>query len=94
MTEQEPTPQVQWTAKLPALIIGIVLFIVGLFVSRSKWRYAALGAVLLFAASGGFFYWSLTIKEWCAVVNEHSAFSSGFSTSLRGCLRYKGWLEF
>lgn len=85
---------VKWTAKLPALIVAVILFVVGLFVAKSKWRYAAVAALLLFAASAGFFYWSLTIKEWCAVVNEQSAFSSGFSPSLRGCLRAKGWLEF
>ncbi len=93
MAENSPNPQVQWTAKLPALVIGIVLFIVGLFISHSKWRYAALGAVVLFAASAGFLYWSISIKEWC-VVNEQSAFGAGFSPSLRGCLRMKGWLEF
>jgi hypothetical protein len=82
----------RWTAKLPALIAAIVLFIVGLFVSHSKWRYAALGALVLFAASGGFLYWSLSIKEWC-VVNPRSAFSSAFSPTLRGCLRQKGWFE-
>lgn len=89
----EQTPQIKWTAKLPALIISIVLFIIGLFVAKSKWRYAALGAALLFAASGGFLYWSLSIKEWCKIVNEHSAFSAAFSPSIRGCLKYKGWLE-
>lgn len=85
---------VKWTNKGPALIAAIVLFIVGLFVSRSKWRYAALIAALLFASSGGFLYYSLTIKEWCSVVNDRSPFSAGFSPSLRGCLKYKGWLEF
>ena len=84
---------VKWTAKLPALIAAIVLFVVGLFVAHSKWRYAALGAALLFAASGGFLYWSLSIKEWCAVVNDKSAFSAAFSPSLRGCLKYKGWFD-
>jgi len=84
---------VKMTAKLPALIIGIVLFISGLFVAKSRLRFAALGAALLFGAAGGFLYWSLIIKEWC-VVNEQSAFSAAFSPSLRGCLRMKGWLEF
>lgn len=84
---------VKWTAKLPALIVAVVLAIAGLFVSQSKWRYAAMAAALLLAASGGFLYWSLSIKEWCAVVNERSAFSSAFSPSLRGCLRAKGWFE-
>ncbi len=86
-------PDVKWTAKLPALIMAIILFVVGLFVAKSKWRYATLAALLLFAASGGFLYWSITIKEWC-VVNEQSAFTAAFSPSLRGCLRMKGWLEF
>lgn len=80
----------RWTAKLPALIAAIVLFIAGLFVSHSKWRYAALGALMLFCASGGFLYWSLTIKDWC----YGSAWSSAFSPDLRMCLRQKGWFEF
>jgi hypothetical protein len=87
-------PDVKWTAKGPALIAAVILFVAGLFVSRSKWRYAALGAILLFTSAGGFFYYSLTIKEWCKVVNESSPFSAAFSPSLRGCLQYKGWLEF
>ena len=83
----------KWTAKLPALIVGIALFIAGLFVSHSKWRYAALGGALLLLSGCGFIYYSMTIKEWCKVVNERSAFSSAFSPSLRGCLQQKGWLE-
>ena len=86
-------PDVKWTAKLPALIISLVLFVAGLFVAHSKWRYAALGAMLLFAASGGFLYWSLSIKEWCAVVNDQSPFSAAFSPSIRGCLKAKGWFD-
>lgn len=82
----------KWTAKLPALIIAGILFVVGLFVSHSKWRYAALGGLLLFAAAAGFLGYSLTIKEWC-VPNQQSAFSSAFSSSFVGCLRMKGWLE-
>lgn len=84
----------KWTAKLPALIIGVAVAIAGLFVSRSKWRFAAIGAVLLFAASAGFITWSLTIKEWCAARNvAQSAFSSAFAPSFHQCLRIKGWLE-
>jgi hypothetical protein len=75
------------------LIAAVVLFVVGLFVAHSKWRYAVLAAILLFAASAGFLYWSLSIKEWCAVVNDKSPFSAAFSPSIRGCLRAKGWFE-
>lgn len=83
----------RWTAKLPALILGIVALIAGLFVSGSKWRYAALGGAVLFGLGAGFIGYSLTIKEWC-VPNTQSAFSSAFSSSFRGCLRMKGWIEF
>ena len=83
----------KWTAKLPALIIGIVLLIGGAFVTRSKWKYAACGGALLAVLGGTFVGYSMTIKEWCKVVNERSAFSADFSPSLRGCLQYKGWLE-
>jgi uncharacterized membrane protein len=83
----------KWTAKLPALIVGIVLFIAGLFLSHSKWRYAALSGALLLIAGAGFITYSMTIKEWCKVVNEQSAFSAAFSPSLRGCLKQKRWLE-
>jgi hypothetical protein len=58
----------------------------------SRRLLAALAALALLAA-GGFLYWSLSIKEWCAVVNDKSAFSAAFSPSLRGCLRTKGWFE-
>jgi hypothetical protein len=84
----------KWTAKLPALIVGIVLFIIGLFVSRSKWRYAAVGGFLFFSVGAGFIYWSLTIKEWCRESNiQQSSFSSAFAPSFHECLRMKGWLE-
>lgn len=84
----------KWTAKLPALIVAVVLFIAGLFVSHSKWRYAAIGGALLFVAAGGFLYWSLTIKDWCQARDvQHSAFSSAFAPSFHQCLRMKGWLE-
>lgn len=85
---------VKWTTKLPTLIISAVLFIAALFVEKSKWRYAVLGASLLFVASGGFLYWSLSIKDWCRIVNEQSEFGGGFSSEFRGCLQAKDWFEF
>lgn len=83
----------KWTAKLPTLIIGAVIFIVGLFVSHSKWRYAAVGGLLLFGVGSGFIGYSMTVKEWCVPNLQQSAFSSAFATSFHGCLRMKGWLE-
>ncbi len=84
----------KWTAKLPALLISIALFIAAVFVERSKWRYAVLGGFLLFIAAAGFLGWSLTIKEWCASRNmAQSAFSSAFAPSFHECLRMKSWLE-
>lgn len=85
--------QVKWTAKLPALAAGLLLWMGSLWlVFYRRSRVGALAALVLFLAGGGFIGYSLTIKEWC-VVNEQSAFSSAFSPSLRGCLRMKGWLE-
>lgn len=84
----------RWTAKLPALVIAGVLFIAGLFVSHSKWRYAALGGAVLLLAAVGFLTWSLTIKDWCAARDmPHSAFSSAFAPTFHQCLRMKGWLQ-
>jgi hypothetical protein len=61
---------------------------------HSKWRYAALGALLLFSAGAGFIGYSLTIKQWCAERNVvQSAFSSAFAPNFHQCLRQKGWLE-
>jgi hypothetical protein len=86
---------VHWTAKLPALVAGVVLVILGLVSLRGNWRYAFAGGALLILAGGGFIGWSLTIKEWCAARDmPHSAFSSAFSGSFHSCLRQKGWLEF
>jgi hypothetical protein len=85
---------VKWTAKLPTLIVSVALFVAALLVENSKWRYAALVAALLFIGSGGFLYWSLSIKDWCSVVNQQSEFGGGFSSEFSGCLRLKGWFEF
>ena len=86
---------VKWTAKAPALAAGIGLVIAGILSLHGRWRYAVLVGASLIIAGGGFIYWSLTIKEWCAERDvPHSAFSSAFSGSFHSCLRQKGWLEF
>ena len=86
---------IRWTAKAPLLAAGIGLVIGGILALRGRWRYAAIVGFLLIASGGGFIYWSMTIKEWCAARDvPHSAFSSAFSGSFHSCLRQKGWLEF
>lgn len=86
--------EVAWTNKLPALVIGVVLLIAGLYMRNKRWRPAIIGGTVLILMGCGFIGYSMTIKEWCAAVNPQSAFSSAFSTSFHGCLRAKGWLEF
>ena len=84
---------VRWTAKLPLLIAGAVLTVSGLFVTHSKWRYGIICGALMIVLGGSFIAYSMTIKEWCRVVNPNSGFSSAFSMQFRGCLKQKHWLE-
>lgn len=84
---------VQWTAKAPALIAGIVLVIAGIFSLSRKWKYAALIGVSLLIAGSGFIGWSLTIKDWC-VGKDMLPFTDQHGEAIFNCFRHKGWLEF
>lgn len=83
-----------WTAKGPALIVGAIVFLVGLgamLYGKSKPAFLA----GLFCLILGVFtlVYSMKIKDWCVHTNG-SAFSSEFHQSFGQCLRLKGWLEF
>lgn len=84
--------EVHWTAKLPLLIAGILVGLVGIV--AVLWRKSplitALGVLLLLVAVG-FIGWSMTIKDWCIM---HSDFGGDFSPDLAGCLKLKGWFQF
>lgn len=84
-------PVVRWTAKLPALVIGIVLLIGGLI---TTWRGRVMAGIVLIALGGGFVAYSMTIKDWCEVRGGQSAWSAGFGGSFHECLKLKGWLSF
>lgn len=89
-----PEPQVQWTNKLPALVIGIVLLIAGLFASS---RRAAVAAIILIALGAGFVGYSLTIKDWCEMKGTtlgQSAWGQGFGASFDQCVKAKGYFSF
>lgn len=84
----------KWTAKLPALLLGIILFIAGLIaIAYRKSRTATIVGLSLIVLGSGFIGYSLTIKNWC-VPGPGSAFSSAFHQSFAACLRQKTWLEF
>lgn len=86
---------VKWTAKGPALIVGLLLLVAGVLSMRSRWKYAILGGFTLLIIGSGLVWYSLTIKEWCAQRDiANSPFSSAFSGSFHSCLKQKGWLEF
>jgi disulfide bond formation protein DsbB len=85
---------VQWTAKLPLLVGGVLLAIAGLYLTiYRRSRIVALTGLALIVIGSFFIAYSFTIKEWCKVINPNNAFSSGFSVEFRGCLTAKGWLE-
>jgi len=89
MTEEDT----QWTNKLPALLIGLVLIVAGLFAS---WRRAVIAAVLLLALGTAFIGYSLTIKDWCSLRGStlgQSPWGQGFGASFDQCAKQKGWFS-
>ncbi len=94
-TQDGPTPEVAWTAKLPTLIIGIILAVAGVFVWLfRKSKTAAIIGLVLIAAGISFVAYSMTIKDWCRVVDPKSQFNSDFAMEFKQCLEAKGWFEF
>jgi disulfide bond formation protein DsbB len=93
------TPQnnhsVEWTRKGPALIVGIVLGIIGLFVwAFDKSKSATIAAFVLIMFSLAFIGYSMTIKDWCKQTDPNSSFSKEFSMEFRQCIQSKSWFEF
>ena len=85
---------VHWTAKLPLLVIGIVLALAGVVqLCWTKSKVAAAIGLILIVMGASFIGYSMTIKNWC-VPGAGSAFSSGFGQSFAACARMKGWIEF
>ena len=85
---------VQWTNKLPSLVVGALLAIIGIAIflwSRARW--AVISGLVLIALGAAFIGYSLTIKDWCYERHPESGFSAGFGGSFRGCIA-KGWLSF
>ena len=86
--------QVKWTAKLPAIILG-VLSLLGAGIATRHGRIIA-GLMLLILAAA-FVTYSFAVKEWC----EMSAHAWGnqwndldFDGTLGDCIRKKGWFSF
>lgn len=59
-------PQAQWTAKLPALVLGIVAIAVALLVAKGRWRYSAPIAVAMLVLGVSLVVFSTTVHGWCA----------------------------
>ena len=89
------TDQTQLTPKLPSLIVGVLVSVIGvLSILYGKSKSAFIAGLVLLAAGFGFLIYSHSIKQWCVPkVASYSAFSSQFSPTLNGCLRLKGLLE-
>lgn len=92
LTPQQP--QVRWTAKLPAIVLGVVSLL-GAGIA-TKWGRAIAGAVLLLLGIA-FVTYSFTIKDWC-VLNAYAWTNQwgelSFNRSLGECIREKSWLSF
>ncbi len=85
---------VQWTAKGPVLIAGIVLALTGLL---ATWRGRWIAAIVLIALGCGFIGYSLTIKDWCELRGAEYGKSAwgqgGFGGGIGECMREKGWFS-
>ena len=86
--------QVRWTAKLPAIILGVASLL-GAGVATRKGRVIA-GVVLLLLA-GAFVIYSFTIKEWCALHTnawQNNWGELSFNGSLGECIRQRSVFSF
>ena len=86
--------EVQWTNKLPALLVGLVLIALGLFAS---WRRMVIAAVILLGLGTAFVFYSTTIKNWCQIQGStlgQSPWGQGFGASFDQCAKQKGYFSF
>ena len=86
--------QVRWTAKLPAIILGVASLL-GAGVATRNARVIA-GVVLLLLGAA-FVIYSFTIKEWCTL-NQNAWQNTwgdlSFNGTLGECIRSKSWFSF
>jgi hypothetical protein len=86
--------QVRWTAKLPAIILGVASLL-GAGVATRNGRVIA-GVVLILLAAA-FVIYSFTIKEWCELHNyawKNTWGDLSFNGTLGECIRSKSWFSF
>ena len=88
------TQRVTWTAKLPAIILG-VMSLLGAGIATRHGRIIA-GLMLLILAAA-FVTYSFAVKEWCEL-NAHAWGNQwndlNFDGTLGDCIRKKGWFSF
>ena len=86
--------QVKWTAKLPAIILGVASLL-GAGVATRNGRVIA-GVVLLLLGAA-FVIYSFSIKEWCTL-NQNAWQNTwgdlSFNGTLGECIRSKSWFSF
>jgi len=86
--------QVRWTAKLPAIILGVASLLGAGVATRNGRVIAGVVLVLLGAA---FVIYSFTIKEWCEL-NQNAWQNTwgdlSFNGSLGECIRQRSVFSF
>jgi hypothetical protein len=83
---------VKWTAKLPLLVGGLLLLIIGL-VATARGRLVIAAIAILLSAL--FVSYSYTIKDWCEVRTGNAWGVGQWGThSFGDCAKLKGWWRF
>lgn len=86
--------ETKWTDKLPALVVGVLLLLTGLF---ATWKGRIAAGIILAVLGLGFVGYSATIKDWCEMKGTtlgQTAWGNGFGASFDQCLRQKGYFSF
>ena len=86
--------QVKWTAKLPAIILG-VLSLLGAGIATRQGRVIA--GVVLIILGLAFVIYSFTIKEWCelhAYAWQNAWGELSFNGTLGECIRQRSIFSF
>ena len=86
--------QVKWTAKLPAIILGVASLL-GAGVATRNGRVIA--GVVLILLGAAFVIYSFTLKSWCEL-NQNAWQNTwgdlSFNGTLGECIRSKSWFSF
>jgi hypothetical protein len=86
--------QVRWTAKLPAIILGVASLL-GAGVATRNGRVIA--GVVLILLGAAFVIYSFTLKSWCEL-NQNAWQNNwgdlSFNGTLGECIRSKSWFSF